>query len=129
MKRGPALRNRLEGAAATYKHFLDHAQLVSEEGVNYFLKTLRPFFVKNPNSTFLWRFMHIMRFHRGNQDMMQWLGKFLIIRKKTQDAWMELRTKVSSETDPHFVVYATGRRVLAQNQAASSYENHSVAPE
>ena len=45
-KRGPALRNRLEGDAAIYKKILDKDVLKSEEeGVTYFKRT-RPFFVK-----------------------------------------------------------------------------------
>ena len=62
-KRGPALKSRLEGPAATYKHYLDRTKLKEDNGVEYFLNTLRPFFVKGTNSVFLWRFMQIFRFH------------------------------------------------------------------
>ena len=45
-KRGPALRNRLEGDAAIYKKILDRDALKNkDEGVRYFKRTLRPFFV------------------------------------------------------------------------------------
>ena len=46
-KRGPALHYRLEGDAAIYKKILDRDALKKkDEGVLYFKRTLRPFFVK-----------------------------------------------------------------------------------
>ena len=46
-KRGPALRNRLEGDASQYKRLLDRELLRDpNEGVNYFKRFLRPHFIK-----------------------------------------------------------------------------------
>ena len=73
-KRGPALKRRLEGAAGIYKNFLLRDELKAEGGVEYLLKTLRPYFVKGAPSVFLWRFMQLFKFHRGHQDMQLWLG-------------------------------------------------------
>ena len=59
-KRGPALRNRLEGEAAVYKPLLDRDQLRHpQEGVKYFKQALRPHFVKSSQSVFLWRFFQL----------------------------------------------------------------------
>ena len=56
-KRGPALRNRLEGEAAIYKSLLDRERLRNaEDGVNYFKRELIPHFVKGNQSVFRWRF-------------------------------------------------------------------------
>ena len=54
-KRGPALRNRLDGEAAIYKTLLDREELRDpDNGVTYFKATLRPYFVKGSQSVFMW---------------------------------------------------------------------------
>ena len=69
-KRGPALRNRLEGDAAIYKKILDRDALKSkEEGVTYFKRTLRPFFVKGSANMFL-PFSAVYNLRRGSSDFM-----------------------------------------------------------
>ena len=45
-KRGPALRNRLEGEAAVYATLLDREKLEEHDGVQYFKNTLREHNVK-----------------------------------------------------------------------------------
>ena len=68
-KRGPALRNRLEGEAAVYKPLLDRDQLRHPtDGVKYFKGTMRPHFVKNNQAVFLWRFFQLFKAHRGQND-------------------------------------------------------------
>ncbi len=63
-KRGPDLRNRLEGEAAIYKPLLEVDKLKDpDNGVTYFKAALRPYFVKGAASVFLWRFFTFMRFH------------------------------------------------------------------
>ena len=76
-KHGPALRNRLEGEAAVYKTLLDRDALCNaENGVRYLKAALRPHFVKGNQNVFLWRFFHLFRASRGNQDLIRWIGKF-----------------------------------------------------
>ena len=90
-KHGPALKNRLLGEAAVYKPLLDRDTLKDpEKGVQYFKDTLRPHFVKGSQSVFLWRFFQLLRCHRGQQDLLKWIGKLTVIRKRVQDAWMDL---------------------------------------
>ena len=64
-KRVPALRNRLEGDAAIYKKILGRDALNKDEGVLYFKRTLRPFFVKGSVNVFLYRFQQFMNLRRG----------------------------------------------------------------
>ena len=53
-KRGPALRNRLEGEAAIHKRLLDRDRLKDPtNGVKYFKSFLRPLFVKGAANVFL----------------------------------------------------------------------------
>ena len=60
-RRGPALRNRLEGDAAQYKKLLDRELLKDPvERVNYFKRFLRPHFIQGPQIVFLYRFVPIM---------------------------------------------------------------------
>ena len=52
-KRGPALRNRLEGEAAIHKRLLDRDRLKDPtNGVKYFKSFLRPLFVKGAANVF-----------------------------------------------------------------------------
>ena len=74
--RGPALKNRLFGEAAVYKPMLDRELLKNEEtGVDYFLNTLRPHFVKGVQSVFLHRLFQFMRMRRGRIELTRWVPK------------------------------------------------------
>ena len=90
-KQGPNLRNRLVEDAQMYKPLLDRARLMDpDNGVQYFKDALRPHFVKGKEHVFLWRFLLFFRCYRGAQDMTRWIGRFIITRKRLQDAWMDL---------------------------------------
>ena len=58
-KRGPALRNRLVGEATIWRRTLDREALKAEDGVEYFLRCLRPHFVKGNQAVFLLSLIHI----------------------------------------------------------------------
>ena len=97
-KRGPALRNRLIGEADIYKDYLDPEQLrEAGEGVDYLKRTLRPFFVKGTSHVFLWRFMQIFKAHRGQQDLLRWMGRFGVLVKRLKESWMDCLTTLSME--------------------------------
>ena len=76
-QRGPALKNRLVGAAEIYEGLLNRESLRAEDGVKYFRDTLRHQFIKGSRSVFLWRFNQFIRARRGNIEMVNWIGKFL----------------------------------------------------
>ena len=102
-KRGPALRNRLEGEAAVYKPLLDRDQLRdAQHGVRYFKTALRPHFVKSSQSVFLWRFFQLFKAHRGAQDMLRWIGRLSVLRKRIGEAWMDLFIPVPAQ-DQNFI--------------------------
>ena len=95
-KRGPALHNRLEGDAAIYKKILDRDALKSkEEGVTYFKRTPRPFFVKGSVNVFLYRFQQFMNLRRGSSDLMKWMSRFQIQLKRLEEAWGETLTPIN----------------------------------
>ena len=76
-KRGPALRNRLEGEAQQYKRLLDREMLRDpHDGVNYFKRFLRPHFIKGAQNVFLYRFMQFMKYNRGTMDLLKWMTRF-----------------------------------------------------
>ena len=53
-KRGPALRNRLEGEAQQYRKLLDRELLRDpNDGVNYFKRSRRPHFIKGAKSVLI----------------------------------------------------------------------------
>ena len=67
-KRGPALRNRLEGEAAIHKRLLDRYRLKDpNHRVKYFKSFPRPPFVKGAANVFLCRFQQFMNLHRGKR--------------------------------------------------------------
>ena len=60
-RRGPALRNRLEGDAAQHKRLLNRELLRDpNDGANYFERFLLPHFIKGAQTVFLSRFMQFM---------------------------------------------------------------------
>ncbi|OLQ05004.1 hypothetical protein AK812_SmicGene11858 [Symbiodinium microadriaticum] len=76
-KRGPALRNRLEGEAAMKKRLLDRDRLKDpNNGVKYFKSFQRPLFVKGAANVFLYRFQQFKNLHSGNGDMLRWITRF-----------------------------------------------------
>ena len=106
-KRGPALRNRLEGDAAIYKKILDRDALKNkDEGVLYFKRTLRPFFVKGSVNVFLYRFQQFMNLRRGSFDLMKWMSRFQIQLKRLEQAWGDTLTRISDPAHDEVRQYA-----------------------
>ena len=92
-RRGPAVAARLTGRAEIYKERLDRDRLKDPEtGVDYLLATLRPYFVKDLQSVFLYRFFQLLRCNRGQTDHQRWMIKYEIARQKAVDAWLEATT-------------------------------------
>ena len=92
-RRGPAVAARLSGRAEIYKERLDRERLRDPEtGVEYLLATLRPFFVKDLQSVFLYRFFQLLRCNRGQTDHQRWMIKYEIASQKAVDAWLEATT-------------------------------------
>ena len=78
-RRGPAIAARLSGRAEIFKERLDRERLRDPEtGVDYFLATLRPFFVKDLQSVFLYRFFQMLRCNRGQTNHQCWMVKYEI---------------------------------------------------
>ena len=104
--RGPALKNRLFGEAAVYKPMLDREMLKNEDsGVDYFLNTLRPHFVKGVQSVFLHRLFQFMKMRRGRIELTRWVPKYALMRKRLHDSWMDLSPKIESTRDPMYPGY------------------------
>ena len=82
--------------AAIYKKILDRDDLKNkDEGVLYFKRTLRPFFVKGSVNVFLYRFQQFMNFRRGSSDLMKWMSRFQIQLKRLEEAWGDTLTPSS----------------------------------
>ena len=97
-RQGPSLKNRLIGDASVYKPLLDRDRLRDpNDGVRYFKDTIRPHFVKGTQSVFLWRFFQFLRFYRGQQDLLRWIGRLSVVRKRLQDSWMDLLTATNDQ--------------------------------
>ena len=128
----PALRNRLEGEAAVYKRLLDRDDLTQPRGtgVDHFKRTLRPHFVKGAQTVFLYRFMKFMKNNRGNGDLMKWMTRFQIDRRRLAEAWMDLLPELDLTT-PVIQAEVTRQR-NAHNQAqalqAAADDQHVIEP-
>ena len=89
-KRGPALRNRLEGEAAVYRALLDRDRLRDpNNGVRYFKQSSRPHLVKSNESVFLWRFIQLSKAHRDLRTCSDWLDDYQSYgRESVKHGWI-----------------------------------------
>ena len=109
-KRGPALRNRLEGDAQQYKRLLDREMLRDPyEGVAYFKRFLRPHFIKGAQNVFLYRFMQFMKFNRGTMDLQKWMTRFQLTGNRLIESWMDLLPE-ATVTSPEAILFVQQRR-------------------
>ena len=115
-RRGPALRNRLEGDAAQYKRLLDRELLKDPvEGVNYFKRFLRPHFIKGAQTVFLYRFMQFMKHNRGTMDLQRWMTRFQLTANRLIESWMDLIPDLDLNS-PETVAMIAQRRVAHDEQ-------------
>ena len=69
-QRGPWLRHRLAGEAIVYKPMMDREKLKDKEnGVQYFMDFLRPYFLKGVQNVFLYRLFQFMKLRRGRLEI------------------------------------------------------------
>ena len=118
-KRGPALRNRLEGEAAIHKRLLDRDRLKDpNNGVKYFKSFLRPLFVKGAANVFLYRFQQFMNLHRGNGDMLRWFTSFQLSIQRMQEAWNDTYLPITDPNNAEVRAYIAGLPAEEQGEIA-----------
>ena len=77
--RGPELMNGLVGDASMYKKLLDRKPITSEDGVKYFMDTLKTHFTRGVQSVVRRRcFFYLFRGRRENMEMVKWIEKHSI---------------------------------------------------
>ena len=109
-KRGPALRNRLEGEASQCKRLLNEELLRDpNNGANYFKRFLRPHFIKGAQTVFLYRFLQFMKYNRGTMDLQKWMTRFQLTGNRLIESWMDLLPDLET-TSPEAIAYVTQRR-------------------
>ena len=120
-KRGPALRNRLEGEAAIHKRLLDRERLKDpNNALKYFKSFLRPLFVKGAANVFLYRFQQFMNLHRGNGDMLRWITRFQLSIQRMQEAWNDTYLPIVDANNAEVRAFITG--LPAEEQATITPE-------
>ena len=77
-KHGPALKNRLVGDPSMYKGLFGRESLRSEDGVKYFMDTLRPHLTRGVQSVFLWTFFNVFVQREKTWRLSSGLEKFNI---------------------------------------------------
>ena len=128
-KRGPNLKSRLFGEAQFLKALLEGARLKDEDtGVHYFKDTLRPNFIKNKEHVFLWRFLKLFSFRRGHSDITQWAPRFLIVKKRLLESWMDLFEPVTNKQDADYrdAIAAFNQRTLQRAQDDFTYATNAA---
>ena len=114
-KRGPALRNRLEGEAAIHKRLLDRERLKDpNNGVKYFKSFLRPLFVKGAANAFLYRFQQFMNLHRGSGDMLRWITRFHLSIQRMQEAWNDTYLPITDPNNAEVRAYIAGGEIVPE---------------
>ena len=92
-RRGPAIAAHLSGRAEFFKERLDRERFKDPEtGVEYLLSTLRPYFVKDGQSVFLYRFFQMLRCNCGQIDFQRWMVRYEIARQKAIENWLDITT-------------------------------------
>ena len=87
-----------------------------ETGVDYFLTMLRPFFVKDLQSVFLYRFFQMLRCNRGQTDHQKWMVKYEIARQKAVDAWLDAMTPKPIPGEAEVTAQVTRLREAARDR-------------
>ena len=119
-KRAPLLRFRLKGNALTVKRLLNQDKLQQPGAIKYFLDTLRPFFVKDRGHVFLWRFLRLFKFTRGNSDITMWIPRYQIMFQKVVDSWMDLLEPVTNVMLPHYQHWIDAQNHMIHQQAQAA---------
>ena len=84
---------RLLGRAELFKERLDRDRLKDPEtGVEHLVSTLKPYFIKDGQSVFLYRFFQMFRCNRGQTDFQRWMVKYEIARQKTIEIRFDITT-------------------------------------
>ena len=123
-KQAPLLRFRLKGNALTVKRLLNQDRLKREGAVKYFLDTLRPYFVKDRAHVFLWRFLRLFKFTRGNSDITMWIPRYQIMFQKVVDSWMDGQEHSTDYMNPTYLQWVDAQNnMIRQQQGAVGIMN------
>ena len=128
--RGPNLKNSLLGNAHWMKPLLNIPKLQDEQtGVQYFIRTLRPHFIKGNEHVFLWRFLRFINLRRGGKRETEWIPRFTIDLSRTRNAWRDMFTPVRDVTDINYITYVTRRNnvVAAQSEQWNHEQAENIA--
>ena len=120
-RQGPSLKTRLSGIAEKYKELLDNERLRDpDQGVEYFKRFLRPYFVKGVQHVYLYRFLQLFKTWRGSKDYVTWITDFEIMLKKGQKR-LDGFIANGRHNGPAIYIHSTTRtRVLASGNTAST---------
>ena len=59
-----------------------------EFGTGYFKRTLTPHFVKGAQTVFLFRFLRFIKNNRRNGDLVKWMTRCQIDKRRLEESWM-----------------------------------------
>ena len=73
-----------------YRRKFDREKLQQDDGVEYFLKTLKGEYIRDAPRVFMWRFTNFLRVRRHGDDILAWLYKYDLEFTRLQGAWKDL---------------------------------------
>ena len=123
-KQAPLLRFRLKGNALTVNTLLNTELLKRPGAIKYFLDTIRPYFVKDRAHVFLWRFLRLFKFTRGNSDITMWIPRYQIMFQKVVDSWMDVQEHSTDHTEIRYLQWVKAQNMqIRQQQGALGFMN------
>ena len=93
-----------------------------ENGVSYFLSVLRPYFIKDNEHVFLWRFLKFFNKRRGHSDITMWIPTFVIEQKRLVDTWMDLAPTCVDFNDASYRNYLVSEHQRLTQASKATYD-------
>ena len=98
-KRGVSQNEALRSCKPA-KKTLDRTTLTAADGVEHFNRKLRPYFVKDEQYIFVWRFLGVFKAWKGNQDFVTRIAQFDIVLQRLRNSWMDFLPGVALADGP-----------------------------
>ena len=116
--------------AAIYRNMLDPTLLQDPvNGVEYFKKTLRPYFVEGSANVFLYRLLTFFNCRRGNQEFIQFISKFEVNLMRLRNAWRDTFPEPVRPIANYFekIGTANGKIAMENAEKRQKYERDMTA--
>ena len=106
---------------------LDRESLCDNDfGVLYFKRAMRPHFVKGNQRVFLLIFYQSLRCYRGQMDILRWIGRLCVVKKRLTDSWMDLMGEFDDTSREFLMDYTEALQRYPGTDKHEAFEEWSV---